>query len=67
MATGSEESFEEKGNDVVEAAGRLGAQTDELDDANASAQREPEEVGSWITAIGKALLAVIGFDTSGGT
>lgn len=65
MSTGGSESFEQKGDDVVAAAAKLGEQSSELSDANAAAAEAPEEVGSWITAIGKALLAIFGLGSEG--
>jgi len=66
MSTSDGETFEQKGDDVATEVGRLGAQTSELDEANASAQREPEEAGNWITVIGRALLAIFGVGAAGG-
>jgi len=60
MTTSSDSTFGEKGNEVAVEAGRLGALTDELISENGSCAAEPQEVGNWITAIGKAVLAVFG-------
>lgn len=60
MTTSSDSTFGEKGNEVAAEAGRLGALTDELISENGSCADEPQVVGGWITAIGKALLAIFG-------
>lgn len=64
MSTKDEKSFEQKGNDVAVEVGKLGALSDELNSESEKCKAEPDEVGSWITAIGKALIAIFGIDAS---
>jgi hypothetical protein len=45
---------------VVQEAGKLGAISDQLSQASQECNGEPAQAGSWITAIGKALLAIFG-------
>lgn len=66
MTTTNESTFEEKGNKVAAEAGRLGALTDELNSENGSCANEPQEVGNWITAIGKAVLTILGISVGSG-
>jgi hypothetical protein len=65
MTTSSNSTFGDKGNEVAVEAGRLAALTDELTSENGSCSDEPQVVGSWITAIGKAVLAVFGIGVAG--
>lgn len=60
MATKDEKSFEQKGSDVAVEIGKFGALSDELKSESEKCKAEPDEVGSWITAIGKAVLAIFG-------
>ena len=46
------------GEEVVKQIGALGQQVEELEHVEHEIGPEPEEVGSWITVIGKALLAI---------
>lgn len=66
MMVMDDSTFEQKGNAVAAEAGRLGALTDELNSENGSCAGEPQEVGNWITAIGKAVLAIFGVSVGGG-
>ncbi len=61
MPTKDEKSFEQKGNEVAVEIGKLGALSDELNSESEKCKFEPDEVGSWITAIGKAVIAIFGF------
>ena len=65
MGTSDGSTLEQKGNDVASEAGRLGALTDELNKATASRSDEQAAVGSWLTVIGKALLAILGVSVGG--
>lgn len=60
MKKNRDSTFEQIGNGVAAEVGKVGALTDELNSENGSCADEPQEVGNWITAIGKALLAIIG-------
>ena len=66
MTTTNDSTFEQKGNEVAAEAGRLGALMDELNSENGSCANEPQEVGNWITAIGKAVLAILGISVGSG-
>jgi hypothetical protein len=46
------------GEAVIKQIGALGHQVEELDQLKQEISIEPEDVGSWITVIGKALLAI---------
>jgi len=46
------------GNGILEDVGALKELTDLLTKEETSCKEEKNEVGSWITAIGKALLAI---------
>jgi hypothetical protein len=60
MNTDEGSTFEQKGDDVGQEAGKLGAISDQLSQASQECNGEPAQAGSWITAIGKALLAIFG-------
>ena len=66
MKKNNDSTFEQKGNDVASEAGWLGALTDELNSETGKCAGEPQEVGNWITAIGKAVLAILGISVGGG-
>ena len=57
MAT-NENSVETKGNEVMKAVGELKQRTRNLDKVNSETDSDAKEIGSWITIIGKALLAI---------
>ena len=46
------------GDAVMKAVGALDQATQDLKDVNPGADVDPEEVGHWITAIGRALMAI---------
>ena len=46
------------GDEVMKQIGVLGDHVEELGKIKHEVDLEPEEVGTWITAIGKALLAI---------
>ena len=60
MTPSKNSTFEQNGNDVATEVGKIGALTDELKSETGRCSEEPEEVGNWITAIGKAVLAIFG-------
>lgn len=60
MPTKDEKSFEQKGIDVAVEIGKIGALSDELNSESEKCKTDPGEVGSWITAIGKAVIAIFG-------
>ena len=66
MTTKGDSTFEQEGNEVAAEAGRLGALTDELKSENGSCAGEPQDVGNWITAIGKAVLAIFSVSVGDG-
>ena len=46
------------GDELMKQIGVLGDHVEELGKVKQEMDLEPEEVGTWITAIGKALLAI---------
>ena len=50
--------LETKGDELMKQIGFLEEQTADLEDAGSGCDIEPEEVASWITVIGRALLAI---------
>ncbi len=51
-------SLDQKGDDVMTQIGVLGERSEGLKDPSDEAEADPEEVGRWITTIGRALLAI---------
>lgn len=47
-----------KGDDVMQAVGELKRLTHDLKEATKGNDVDPEEIGSWLTTIGKAILAI---------
>ena len=64
MTTNQGSSFEQEGNDLAVEVGKLGQLADELTGESKSCAGDQEAVGSWVTTIGKALLAIFGIGTS---
>lgn len=60
MTTQNEKSFEQKGDDVMSEVGKLAALSDELESEAEACAEEQQEIASWITTIGKAVLAIFG-------
>lgn len=52
------ESLANAGDAVMKAVGALDQATEELKGGGVKDDIEPEEVGHWITTIGKALMAI---------
>ncbi len=65
MTNNDSPSFEQAGAEVAAEAGKLGELADELKAQSASCSEEQQTVGSWITTIGKALLAIFGVSGAG--
>jgi len=66
MTTNDDSTFEQKGAAVAAEAGRLAQLSDELESESGKCRGDHEEVGSWITTIGKALLAIFGISAGAG-
>lgn len=46
------------GDEVMKSIGELKQVTKDLEEATKESETDPEEVGNWITTIGKAILAI---------
>lgn len=57
METNENESVT-KGDEVMKSIGELKQVTQDLKEATKQHETDPEEVGNWITTIGKAILAI---------
>ena len=51
-------TFEDKGGEVLKEVGALSALIRELTKESSDCETDQEAVGSWITVIGRALLAI---------
>ena len=49
----------QRGDEVMHQSGILDAAAEQLSESSDCSELEPEAVGKWITAIGKALLAIL--------
>ncbi len=55
----NEATFEQGGDELMKQIGAIEKATSDLKNDKETCQKvDPEEVGSWISAIGKALLAI---------
>lgn len=55
----NEPKLERESKDIAQNIGILKERTKELVKDKSNCEVDPEEVGSWITAIGKAIVAII--------
>ena len=54
----NENKIENTGDEVMKAVGELKQRTKNLNEVTSDENNDAEEIGSWITAIGKAILTI---------
>ena len=57
-AANQDSSLDHKGDEIMKQIGVLEERSGELENVADEINADPEEVGKWITVIGKALLAI---------